>query len=566
VVERPEKQPQRLRAACALALYDPENAQWAKASGPVVAQLVAANPVYLEPWLKGFRPVRSALRAALIAVYLDKREDRAAERGLATNILVDYAAEDATVLGDLVLDADAKQFVVLAPRLQPHREALVAWMEEELKQKLDGDVAEAKQVALGKRQARAGEALLYLGRVDAVWPLLKHRPDPTVRSYLVNGFADHGVEAATLVRRLQVPDIEVSERRALLLALGAYAPERVPDRVRDPLLQKLLNDYENDPDAGVHGSTEWLLRQWGRLQETRAIDERLRGKAPERRQWYINGQGQTYTIVREGEPFWMGSPESEANRRADEKRHLRKIPRSFAIAANAVTRGQFERFLEANPAIKKQYDANGQAAPLLKQYSPEADTPIVLVNWYLAAQYCNWLSKEEGIEEKQWCYPADPKKITVGMVLAPEFLEKTGYRLPTEAEWEYACRAGAETSRCYGGGDEVLGAYAWYLKTSPDRSQVVGSLRPNDWGLFDMHGNVWQWCHDAYRTLYPTNAEGATGDIIDMKDTLSNNSRVLRGGSFSVQASDVRSASRNSYLPANRSTNYGFRPARTFTP
>jgi eukaryotic-like serine/threonine-protein kinase len=543
VVERPEKQPQRLRAACALALYDPENPQWGKASGEVVAQLVVENPVYLEPWLKGFRPVGPALRPALIAVYLDKREDRAAERGLATNILADYAADDANVLGDLILDAEAKQFVVLAPRLQPHREALMARMEEELKKKLAADVAEEKQVALARRQARAGEALLYLGRVDVVWPLLKHRPDPTVRSYLVNGFADHGVEAATLVRRLQVPDVEVSERRGLLLALGAYAPERVPDGVREPLLQKLLDDYEHHPDAGVHGSTEWLLRQWGRLADVRAIEERQRGKPADRRQWYVNGQGQTYTIVREGEPFWMGSPESEANRRPDEKRHLRKIPRSFAIAAKAVTRGQFERFLEANPAIKKEFDANGQAAPLLKQYSPEADTPIVLVNWYLAAQYCNWLSKEEGIEEAQWCYPSDPKKITVGMVLAPEFLEKTGYRLPTEAEWECACRAGAETSRSHGGGDELLGAYAWYLKTSPDRSQVVGRLRPNDWGLFDVQGNVWQWCHDAYRHPYPTKAEGATGDTMDMKDTLSNNYRVLRGGSFNNQASSVRSAS-----------------------
>jgi formylglycine-generating enzyme required for sulfatase activity len=337
-----------------------------------------------------------------------------------------------------------------------------------------------------------------------------------------------------------------------------------PDGVREPLLQKLLDDYQNHPDAGVHGSTDWLLRQWGRLQETRAIDERLRGKPPEKRQWYVNGQGQTYSILAEGDPFYMGSPENDADRRPDEDRHLRKIPRSFAVAAKEVTRAQFERFLDANPDIKEAFNENGEAAPLLERYSPEAETPTVLVNWYLAAQYCNWLSKEEGIEEGQWCYPSDPKKITVGLVLAPECLEKTGYRLPTEAEWECVCRAGAETSRAYGGGDEVLGAYAWYLKTSPDRCQVVGRLRPNDWGLFDMHGNVWQWCHNPYVNPYPTKEAGPTSVIMDMKGTLIGRSRVLRGGSFNDDASTVRSAYRVNTAPANRILNFGFRPARTF--
>ena len=345
---------------------------------------------------------------------------------------------------------------------------------------------------------------------------------------------------------------------------GRPAPERVPDGSAEPLLQKLLDDYENHPDAGVHGSTEWLLRQWGRLPDARAIEQRLRGKPPEKRQWYVNGQGQTYTILPEGEPFLMGSPETEGGHLLNENRHLRKIPRSIAVAAKPVTRAQFERFLDADPAMKKEFDANGQAGPLLKQYSPEADTPIVLINWYLAAQYCNWLSKEDGIDEKQWCYPSDPKKITQGMVLKPDFLDKTGYRLPTEAEWEYACRAGADTRRYYGGGDELLGKYAWYLLTSPNRTQEVGKLQPNDWGLFDMQGNVWQWCHNPYIAPYPTKEGGAIEDILDNTDNLTGISRVVRGGSFGNQASLVRSAYRYYDVPTNRNDYFGFRAARTF--
>ncbi len=346
----------------------------------------------------------------------------------------------------------------------------------------------------------------------------------------------------------------------------AYAPERLPDGEREPLLQKLLDDYENHPDAGVHGSTEWLLRQWGRLQETRAIVERLRGKSPEKRQWYVNGQGQTYTILPEGEPFYMGSPQNKSDNNPDENRHLREIPRSFALAAKEVTRAQFERFLDANPTIKKAFYANEVIAPWLKKFSPEDETPMVLVNWYLAAQYCNWLSKEEGIKEEQWCYPSDPQKIAAGMVLTPEFLDKTGYRLPREAEWEYACRAGADSNRHYGGGEELLRYYAWYLQTSPNRTQVAGRLRPNDWGLFDMYGNAWEWCHDEYVTRYATKAGGAVKDIMDIDTTLVANGRVLRGGSFYNQASNVRSACRRNSVPASRSSNVGFRPARTFTP
>src|SRR5215813_8055687 len=110
------------------------------------------------------------------------------------------------------------------------------------------------------------------------------------------------------------------------------------------------------------------------------------------------------------------------------------------------------------------------------------------VSWYTAAQYCNWLSEREGIPPGQWCYPAH-KDIREGMRLFPDALERTGYRLATEAEWEYACRAGTTTPYYFGAAEELLGRYAWYLYSSRDRSWPVGQKRPNDLGLFDMHGN-----------------------------------------------------------------------------
>jgi eukaryotic-like serine/threonine-protein kinase len=142
----------------------------------------------------------------------------------------------------------------------------------------------------------------------------------------------------------------------------------------------------------------------------------------------------------------------------------------------------------------------------------------------------------------------------------------TGYRLPTEAGWEYACRAGAVTSRYYGGTEELLPKYGWYAKNSHQRTWPVGRKKPNDLGLFDMHGNVWNGCQGSYRS-YPKAKDGET--IEDKDDTLIINTQedlVLRGGSFRYRASYLRSALRHWFVPTVRLSYVGVRPARTFTP
>src|SRR5207245_3936582 len=130
---------------------------------------------------------------------------------------------------------------------------------------------------------------------------------------------------------------------------------------------------------------------------------------------------------------------------------------------------------------------------------PQPDCPIGGVTWHEAAEYCNWLSKEEGLPPTEWCYEANAAgKYAEGMKLAANYLKRTGYRLATEAEWEYACRAGAVTSRSYGEAEDLLGKCAWYLGNSKERTWPVGRLKPNDLGLFDMHGNIWTWCQERY--------------------------------------------------------------------
>jgi len=169
------------------------------------------------------------------------------------------------------------------------------------------------------------------------------------------------------------------------------------------------------------------------------------------------------------------------------------------------------------------------------------------------------LAKREGIPQEQWCYePNDQGKYAEGMTPATDYLQRRGYRLPTEAEWEYACRSGSDTSRYYGTSVTLLPKYAWFEDNSDDRLWPVGMKKPNDYGLFDMLGELLEWCDNIYLEDYGYSDDSGTGT--DLENMVY---RVLRGGVFSSPASDLRSAWRGFSVPTSRTNNIGFRVART---
>jgi formylglycine-generating enzyme required for sulfatase activity len=244
--------------------------------------------------------------------------------------------------------------------------------------------------------------------------------------------------------------------------------------------------------------------------------------------------------------FRMGSPKTEPGRALTESLRLVRIERTFALASKPVTMEQYREF---DPAYQME-----------PKFHRTADLPVVGTSWFEAAGYCNWLSEQEGIDPSQWCYEKDAAgKITR---LKRDSLSLCGYRLPTEAEMEYATRAGAITSRPYGDTEELLPKYAWYAKNSQDKTWPVGSLKPNDLGLFDTLGNAFGWCQESFRD-YPESAIAVTDDSDPDLKVVDSKFRALRGGSFTNQPANVRSASRFGYGPEYRYMNFGFRPART---
>jgi formylglycine-generating enzyme required for sulfatase activity len=247
--------------------------------------------------------------------------------------------------------------------------------------------------------------------------------------------------------------------------------------------------------------------------------------------------------------FQMGSPGHEQHRdNWAEIPHRKRISRSFAIATKEVTVKQFLRF-----------DPDFNYATT---YSPELDCPTNSVNWWDAAKYCRWLSDQEKVPQDQMCYPPI-EQIKEGLSLPVDHLEKTGYRLPTEAEWEFCCRAGTQTSRYYGNSSKLLHRYAWTANNSDYRLWPVGRLMPNDLGLFDILGNTMEWCAEKYRFYAPEAGGIPSEDGTDTAKILDYETRILRGGAFLYQPSTGRSAHRHRYLPYRREPNFGFRVVRT---
>ena len=226
--------------------------------------------------------------------------------------------------------------------------------------------------------------------------------------------------------------------------------------------------------------------------------------------------------------FQMGSPISDKARFPEEKLHPVRITRSFYMSTHEITQALYESVMEANPSA------------LL-----EAELPVNQVSWYDSIQFANRLSLKEGLEP---CYIINGQQVSW-----PKGLDCEGYRLPTEAEWEYAARGNVPGK--YSGGDSIE-QVAWYEGNSSNRIQPVGGKAPNTLGLYDMSGNVWEWVWDGYGAYSTEEAIDPTGEDLSAY-------RIRRGGSAGHLARYARNAYRIRVTPSFQSNELGFRIVRT---
>jgi uncharacterized repeat protein (TIGR02543 family) len=226
----------------------------------------------------------------------------------------------------------------------------------------------------------------------------------------------------------------------------------------------------------------------------------------------------------------------------------------FYMGKYTVTQEQYQAVMGNNPSYFSSSPASGET---------QSKRPVEQVSWYDAIVFCNKLSISEGLtpaysingstDPAIWgIVPTSSSNATwdAAQVVAGS----TGYRLPTEAQWEYACRAGTTTTWSFGDNQSDLTNYAWYWDNSNEKTHEVGKKLPNAWGLYDMHGNVWEWCWDWWGSL-PNTAQ------IDPTGAASGSDRLVRGGGWYVSAEGTASADRGNGYPDDR-LDFGFRLLR----
>ena len=244
-----------------------------------------------------------------------------------------------------------------------------------------------------------------------------------------------------------------------------------------------------------------------------------------------NAIGMKLNLIPAGK-FLMGSPKDEKDRAVDEgPQHEVEITRPFYMGVYPVTKGQFAAFVK-DDGYQTQNEKSKLGPPFgpwqhpFAGYEPKDDDPVVCLSWNEATKFCEWLSKKE----------------------------KKTYQLPTEAQWEYACRAATTTAYSFGDDPKDLGDYSWFFDNSGQHTQPVGGKKPNPWGLYDMHSDVFQWCADYYAKDFYEKSPGKDPHNLDKADN-----RVVRGGCWHAVARLCRSANRNWAKPDLSTYDYGFR-------
>jgi serine/threonine protein kinase/formylglycine-generating enzyme required for sulfatase activity len=619
----------RFRAAVALVDYVPESeaASWSERDLKFVAEQLVSSNAEFQPLLRdALRPIGARLLGDLERIFADAKAT-AARQLSAANAFADYAAGDIPKLSHLLAVATPEQFAVVFPIVatSPAR-ATVEDLAEIAATPPPSELGSVQRVPYGERRANAAVSLLRLGEREKVLPVFDMSDDPESLTQFIFRCRPRGVGADALLDCLQrISDAPrdrypKNTRYALLLTLGEFSLEEIPEGRRVALLEQLADWYRHDPSSGVHGAAGWLLRQWGQAEVARQVDRTAVPYAPDR-EWFtlaitvtpapplkpkmelanenVRSKSEPhkptesllskpddtaklaassksaapaektirepsalplptntfyYTfIVFPAGTHDIGAVNDEENQQKNEVRHSVTLTRPFALLDREVT---VEELIASSPLY----------ARFIRQYDAKPADAGFGADWYVAVSFCRWLGQQSGLTEGDQSYAA------------PEALDKAKYsrepnpdanwaprnwrlklgrrcfRLPTESEWEVASRAGARTAYGFGSEMSLLGQFGWFTENSGRHVHPPRELRPSVRGLFDMHGNLFEWCHDLF-------GDFRVGTVTDPLGAEGGSDRVIRGGCWFYVADICRSAVRITRDPAHRADGIGFRLA-----
>lgn len=514
-----------IRAVCAQAVFAPNDPDLGEVAELAAEALLEQPKAEAEFWAEAVRPMKSHVLSHLLRL-LQSGVAEAEVQATAVCLVMHLWAHEPANLAMLLVESEPpqhRQIITLITKNGPRAAEAVEKLRDLSN---NAGLGPASAEKLHRQVAIANLGRLTLDSDKPPYSAFRASDDTRVQTYMILEASQRGVPPEVVIERIkgeQDPDVLFG----LLLALGNY-PASLRTGVEGESLVNWLEDcYRNHPDSGVHAAAGRVLKTWSDRERVEQLDAELAaGGIVNGRRWYVNTIGMTMIIV--GPLTSTDQPTDDSEQR-----------RYWAISATETTCLHYARFTAKDDADLPEF--------------PYPTCPARGVGLLGAAQFCQALSNHERI-------PTDGMAVQEIQVDGEtNFLIKTtglGYRLPTEAEWEYACRAGSTTYRYFGGPDTPHESFLW---RDPDHGRLnpVGTLIPNRLGLFDIHGNVDEWTMSTYE-------RGREDDPSATEVLITDTTRAyLRGGGYIALPQDISSEYRFAAMANLDIPNLGFRIACT---
>ena len=607
----------RFRACAALASYSPDATRWSDRADDITGLLTSSDAIETRPWIAAFDPIKDILRPQLqLAFY--KRD----------NIYQDQSRRIAAVMGGLYHGEVSTLVELVAgatPEQIPFLKSALAKKESEAIQEIESAIAdyqENKESTNNPATAKANLATVAIQlKSKKQWKMLTDRSDPSVAHALIQRLSQNSTSSEYLLPIISKWQSQSTDELAgVLMALSLYPTDQIFEVEKKKTKQQLSEIFRQHPDSKVHSCARLLLLKWGYANEVQEWENSLRSETPQpNMNWHVDMLGNTFAIFDSVPSFQMGlvrdkiyQPPFDKTLISDEPLHQKAIPRRFGICIFEVTQAQFLEFDEhlikfyqnklaqTELAIADQEKAtsgstqNQEATQKLvqlertkklysarlreikrqqkKRANADPSQPATEIDWFKSLAYCRWLNEECNLDQESLpdisglaaMNAAFPK---IELFSNQDILNGNGYRLPTASEWEFACGGKIETLYPFGKHTSIADQYAWYFNNSSTRPHPVGTLLPGPAGLFDMLGNVNEWCLDWYRQALPDLPAGQESSVyIDHGIDHRSLTCEFRGGGYDSPISEIRISKRSHTNPIFAQATLGMRLARTYPP